>query len=191
MSYFPVALKLNDKRVLLVGGGSIASFKLKKLKLFNLDKLVCVSIHFSEEFKSYCDGSEERHERSFDFSDLDHSDLVIVAIDDPQLQREIYQKCQEKRILCNCVDLLDCCDFIFPSIVKRGDITIAITSNGLVPGFSAVLREYLEKMLPPEIEKGFLQVLEIRKSLPAGKERMKLIRQKATEFFDNLKEINK
>lgn len=185
-SYFPLGLRFDNKRVLLVGGGNIAVFKLKKLLMFNPEKLICVSKDFSDEFKKENINKMDLFQREFHFEDLSEVDVVIVAIDDPELQRSIYNQCQKLKVLCNCVDLLDCCDFIFPSIVKRGDITIAVNSNGLLPGFSAVMRNYLEEILPFEIEKTFKELVELRKSLPPGPKRMEFIREQAEKCFNAL-----
>lgn len=186
MSYFPVSLKFDDKKVLLVGGGSIALFKLKKLAAFSPASLTCVSKSFSEDFRAEITPGMILKEKAFETSDLEGMDIVIVAIEDLNLQESIYNICREKRILCNCVDLIHCCDFIFPSIIKRGDIVVAITSNGRVPGFSAVFKDYLEKYVPADIENGFMEALKLRQSLPRGPERMKMIRAKAQQFFDKI-----
>lgn len=186
MSYFPVSLKFDDKKVLLVGGGSIALFKLKKLKEFAPASLTCVSKAFSEAFNAEITEQIIVREKAFEMSDLEGMDVVIVAIEDLELQESIYKICREQKILCNCVDLIHCCDFIFPSIIKRGDIVVAITSNGRVPGFSAVFKDYLEKFVPVDIENGFMEALKLRQSLPRGPERMKIIRAKAQQFFDKI-----
>ena len=184
MSYFPVSLKFDDKNVLLIGGGTISTFKLKKIKMYQPKSITCIAKKFSDEFLSTCEDHFVLKERSFDERDLDGADIVIVAIEDMALQESIYSMCKERKVLCNCVDLIHCCDFIFPSIIKRGDISVAITSNGRVPGFSATLKDYLEKYIPEELEMGFQEVLKLRQTLPPGPERMKLIRAKAKQFFD-------
>ncbi len=186
MSYFPISLKFDDKKVLLVGGGSIALFKLNKLKLFSPSSLICVAKVFSDDFLHQVTEQMVIKEKSFEFDDLDGMDIVIVAIEDLDLQESIYKECRKRRILCNCVDLIHCCDFIFPSLIKRGDIVVAITSNGRVPGFSAVFKDYLERFVPLEIENGFMEALKLRQSLPRGPERMKMIRAKAQQFFDEI-----
>lgn len=186
MSYFPVSLKFDDKKVLLVGGGSIALFKLNKLKLFSPSSLIIVSKTFSDDFRQQMTDQMVIKEKPFEFDDLDGMDIVIVAIEDLDLQESIYKECRDRRILCNCVDLIHCCDFIFPSLIKRGDIVVAITSNGRVPGFSAVFKDYLERFVPLDIENGFMEALKLRQSLPRGPERMKIIRAKAQQFFDEI-----
>lgn len=186
-SYFPMGLRFDNKRVLLVGGGNIAVFKLKKLLMFTPKKLICIAKNFNDEFKTVMSDEMEIHEREFRFEDLANVDIVVVAIDDPELQRGIYNECQQRKTLCNCVDLLDCCDFIFPSIVKRGDIAIAVNSNGLLPGFSAVLKNYLEETLPHGVEQSFKELVELRKSLPPGPKRMQYIREQAEKYFSELR----
>ncbi len=191
MSYFPVSLKIDDKKFLLIGGGSIAAFKLNKIKLFHPQSLLCISRKFSPQFLEECDGQEKLITRDFQMSDLDGADIVVVAVDDIGLQELIYKECQQRKILCNCVDLIHCCDFIFPSILKKGDITIAVTSNGLVPGFSAEFKTFLEKCIPENLENGFQSALNLRRSLPPGPARMAAVREMAKKFFNSGEKIEK
>lgn len=185
-SYFPVSLRFDNKKILLVGAGNISAFKLDKIQLYNPKLIRVIAREFTAPFLKIKQEQVECIQKSFATEDIDGFDIVIVAIEDHELQREIYQLCQQKNILCNCVDLIDCCDFIFPSIVKRGDITIAINSNGRLPGFSAVFKTYIEKLLPVRIEEKFEEIVRLRSELPPGPERMKTIRQKAQNYFDSL-----
>lgn len=186
-SYFPIGLRFDDKRVLLVGGGDISLFKFQKLVQFNPLLIKCVSRKFHPDFYQKYDVAIEIIQKDFDFRDLEEMDIVIVAIDDASLQKRIYEECKEKKLLCNCVDLLECCDFIFPSLVKRGHISIAINSNGLLPGLSAVLRKYIDDVLPENLDEVFSNLLTLRKSLPPGPKRMQLIRESAEKYFDDIR----
>lgn len=185
-SYFPVSLRFDNKKILLVGAGKISAFKLDKIQQYNPLHIRVVAREFTEPFLKIKNEQVECVQKSFSTEDLNGFDIVIVAIEDQKLQRDIYQLCQQKNILCNCVDLIDCCDFIFPSIVKRGDITIAINSNGRLPGFSAVFKTYIEKLLPAKIEEKFEEIVKLRNELPPGPDRMKYIRQKAQNYFDSI-----
>lgn len=185
-SYFPISYRIDDKSVLLIGGGSISDFKFQKIASFGPKRLRVIAKEFTKSFNKIENPSFEYIEKSFDFNDVEGFDIVIVAIDDANLQREIYNYCNSKKIICNCVDLIDCCDFIFPSIVKRGDINIAVNTNGLLPGFSAVMKTYLDKILPNNLENEFYKLVELRKNLSPGKERMQLIRKKAQDYFDTI-----
>lgn len=188
--YFPISYRLDDKKVLLIGAGSISDFKFQKITSYKPQLIRVIANDFKKSFTKIDSKNIEYIQKNFEFTDVDGFDLVIVAIDDADLQRSIYNFCKTNKILCNCVDLIDCCDFIFPSIVKRGDISIAINSNGLLPGFSAVMRTYLEKLLPKNIEDEFYKLVDLRKSLTPGKERMQLIRNKAQSYFDSISRGN-
>lgn len=186
-SYFPIGLRFDDKRVLLVGGGDISLFKFQKLVQFNPLLIKCVSRKFHHDFLQKYDLPVEIIQKDFDFLDLEGMDIVIVAIDDASLQKRIYEACKEKKLLCNCVDLLECCDFIFPSLVKRGHISIAINSNGLLPGLSAVLRKYIDDVLPENLDEVFSNLLTLRKNLPPGPKRMQIIRENAEKYLNDMR----
>ncbi len=186
MSYFPVSLKIIDKHVLLVGGGAIALFKYNKLIEYSPLNLTVISRKFDNCFKENIPSYVELVVRSFEMNDLNNVDLVIVAIDDLKLQQEIYNECQVRKILCNCVDELARCDFIFPSTIKRGDVVIAVNSNGKVPGFSASLKEYINLFIPENIEEKLLEISNLRASLPSGKERMLRIREESKKYFNKI-----
>ena len=186
-SYFPIGLRFDDKRVLLVGGGDISLFKLQKLVQFNPLLIKCVSRKFHHDFLQKYDLPVEIIQKDFDFLDLEGMDIVIVAIDDANLQKRIYEACKEQKLLCNCVDLLECCDFIFPSLVKRGHISIAINSNGLLPGLSAVLRKYIDDVLPENLDEVFSNLLTLRKNLPPGPKRMQIIRENAEKYLNDMR----
>lgn len=183
MSYLPVGLNLGKLRVLLVGGGEIAYFKYTKLLEFSPEKLTVISKNFNQDFQKIRADRSQFVEREYRVSDLFDVDVVIVAIDDQNLQREIYHQCQERKILCNCVDLLDCCDFIFTAYIKKDDLVISINTNGVVPGLSAVLKNHIEKFIPSNIEQILNSLKEYRNSLAPGKRRMKLVREKAESML--------
>ncbi|RPJ76350.1 MAG: bifunctional precorrin-2 dehydrogenase/sirohydrochlorin ferrochelatase, partial [Alphaproteobacteria bacterium] len=113
-------------------------------------------------------------------------DIVVVAVDDLELQKEIYAECQSRKIPCNCVDEINRCDFIFPSTIKKGDVVIAISSSGKVPGFSVSLKDYINTFLPENIEEKMNEIMELRKSLPAGKDRMLKIKEESAKYFSHI-----
>jgi len=183
VAYLPVGLSLKGKSILLVGGGEIAYFKYDKIVQFDPEKLVVVAKEFNSKYFNINDCQFQLKQKAFDESDLIGVDYVIVAIEDQIIQREIYQICRSKKILCNCVDLIDCCDFIFTAFVKKDDIVISINTNGKVPGLSAVLKDHLEEKLPKNLKEIFDELVHLRSSLTPGKERMNIIRNKAKELM--------
>lgn len=190
MSYFPVLLNLANKKILLIGGGAVSFFKYKNVIEYFPLKLTVISKKLDEQFKQSSPDFVEFNERSFCMDDLNGADIVIVAVDDLALQQEIYDQCQKLRIPCNCVDDLKRCDFIFPATIKKGNIVISISSSGTVPGFSVLLKDYISEYIPTDIEDKLSELLDLRKSLPAGKERMQRIRDESARYFSQFLKVS-
>lgn len=186
MKYFPAFIKLENKKILIVGGGYIAVEKIEKLLDFTIDITVIAEI-ISPQMQTILDKNSLIFEqKSYKKGDIDSFNIVIIAVDSLILQEEIWIESRESRILCNAVDSVDYCDFIFPSYVKEGDLTIAISTSGASPAIAKHLKIYLKKVLPKSISSFLVQMKELRASLPKGKERMKLLDKKAREFFDKI-----
>lgn len=184
MSYFPALIKLDGKKVLIVGGGKIATDKLMHMLDFTINITVIARL-ISVEIKDIAkENNLVLFERSFEMSDLEGFDIVIVAVDDIPLQEKIYQKCQEIGILCNSVDSVAYCDFIFPSYIKEGDLIIAVSTSGSSPAVSKYLRRFLQAKLPSNIPSFLEEMKVLRLTLPKGKARMKLLEEKAKAFFN-------
>lgn len=188
MAYFPAFLKFDDKKIIIVGGGAVALEKLEHLLDFSKD-IELIAKDFSVEImelvskyklkatqKSYCNG------------DILGFDIIIAAIDCFSLQEEIYKESRTFSCLCNCVDLPKYCDFIFPSYVKKGDLTIAVSTSGTSPAMAKHLRIYLEKMIPSSIVDFLKQMKSYRKTMPKGKERMDFLDKKAENYIKTWKE---
>lgn len=178
-------LNITDKKILLVGGGEVAAFKFNKITEYCPSFLKVVAREFSpkitENNKSFC----QLIQKDFEMTDLDGMDLVIVAVNDLDLQQEIYDECNKRKVLCNCVDELKRCDFIFSSTIKRGNIIISVSSSGKAPGFIVALKEYIDLLLPENIEDKLKEIMALRNSLPSGKERMARIREESQAYFRN------
>lgn len=82
------------------------------------------------------------------------------------------------------MDLPNCCDFIFPSYIKKGDLTIAISTSGTSPAFAKNLRIYLEKIIPNNVNEFLKKMKEYRKTMPKGKDRMKFLDKQAKEYIE-------
>ncbi len=89
------------------------------------------------------------------------------------------------------MDSVDYCDFIFPSYIKKDDLTIAISTSGASPALAKHLRIYLSKLIPSSISAFLNEMKKLRKTLPKGKERMKMLDKKAKRYFEeNLNDIS-
>lgn len=149
MAYFPFYIDLEGKSGLIVGGGHIAAHKVYKLLPFGAS-LTVVAPKIDGELLS--NSSVKCLKREFADSDLEGKMFVIAATDDKQLNAHISELGQEKGILVNVVDDKEKCGFIFPSIVKEGDLTVGISTSGASPKIAAALGSRIAQELPSQME---------------------------------------
>lgn len=188
MSYFPAFLKLDNKKILIVGGGNIAYEKLDHLLDFTKDIKV-IALTLSQEMSDAIEKENLECEiRAYKEGDIKDYAVVIVAVDDIPLQAEIFQESKQYNCLCNSVDSVDYCDFIFPSYVKKDDLTIAISTSGSSPAMAKHLRRYLQNLIPSGISEFLKEMKELRKTLPKGKERMQMLDKKAQDYIKSWSE---
>lgn len=183
MSYFPAFLKLDNKKILIVGGGYIAYEKLEHLLDFTSD-ISIIALELSDDMKRVIEKNNLNFEkRGYQKGDIKDFAVVIVAVDDIPLQAEIFAESKNYNCLCNSVDSVDYCDFIFPSYIKKDDLTIAVSTSGASPAVAKHLRKYLQELIPSSIGKFLQEMKDLRKSLPKGKERMKMLDKKAEDYI--------
>ncbi|MBX0290158.1 TSUP family transporter [Hymenobacter sp. HSC-4F20] len=177
---FPVFLKLEQLHVLLVGGGNVGVEKLSAL-LSNSPaaSITVVATWFSPELKALAARYPlvQLREQPYQTTDLVGHDLVIVATNDKALNLRIKADATRQRLLCNVADTPEACDFYLGSIVQKGDLKIAISTNGKSPTIAKRLREMLTQALPNELH----DVLQ----------RMSIIREKVGgDFAHKVKSLN-
>ncbi len=188
MSYFPAFIKLDYKKILIVGGGYIAYEKLDHLLDFTHD-IYIIALELSDEMLSRIKKENLGFEkRAYKDGDIKNFSVVIVAIDDIPLQAEIFKESKNYNCLCNAVDSVEYCDFIFPSYIKKDDLTIAVSTSGSSPAMAKHLRIYLQQLIPDGIGKFLEEMKSLRKSLPKGKERMKMLDEKAKKYIKSWSE---
>jgi precorrin-2 dehydrogenase/sirohydrochlorin ferrochelatase len=165
MAKYPIFLELGGRRVVLIGGGAVAVRKARAL----LDagaRLVVVAEHVDDVLTNFCThyGAElirSKYSKNY----LGKAILVIAATNNPKLNKQIYKDCQELEILCNVVDDPQLCDFFAPAIVKRGNLQIAIGTEGYCPAYAGHIRKKLEQVFT-EKHGQFLNELEtLRKKI--------------------------
>ena len=165
---FPVFLKLEELDVLLVGGGNVGLEKLSAMLNNSPDtKVTMVADMFRDELREYAKDypNVTLVERKFDFNDLNNRDLVILSTDNPDLHASIKRVTAERHILCNVADTPDLCDFYLGSIVQKGDLKISISTNGKSPTMAKRMREFLDDIIPENIQQLLENLREIRKSI--------------------------
>ncbi len=150
MKYFPFFLQLDKLPCLIVGGGDVAERKIDLLIKANAD-ITIVSIDFTDYILELAKKNNIKcitQEYSDDLLKNKEYKFVIAATNNVSLNEEIALDCDKHNIIINVVDQPDICDFIFPSILERGDITVAVSTGGASPVLARVLRTKLETMVP-------------------------------------------
>lgn len=144
MGYFPFFVDIKQRRCVVVGGGTVAFRKIEKLLPFE-PQITVIALEICSEIKDL--RGIEIIRRDFADSDLDDAFMVVGATDDECLNSHIFDLCRQKNIPVNIVDDREKCGFIFPALVKKNDITIAITTSGTSPLYARFLRERIGDML--------------------------------------------
>ncbi|AXK48503.1 siroheme synthase [Aliarcobacter trophiarum LMG 25534] len=184
MTYFPAFLKFDDKTILIVGGGNIALEKLEHLLNFS-SNITLIAKSFNDKIKLLIDEKNLKvFQKEYEKGDAKGYDVVIAAVDDFSLQEEIYFETREYKTLCNCVDLQQYCDFIFPSYIKRGDLTIAISTSGSSPAFAKNFKIFLSNLIPVGVEDFLKELRELRDTMPKGKQRMQFFDKKVKDYIN-------
>jgi precorrin-2 dehydrogenase / sirohydrochlorin ferrochelatase len=196
MSLFPIFLKLDGRRCLVVGAGKIAAAKIPGLLEAGAEVQV-VAPQASAAVAELADaGLITWEERSFEKEDLQGKFLVIAATSSIELNQTIFAEAQERGVLCNAVDDPDRCDFYYGAVVRRGDLQIAISTAGNSPALAQRLREQLELQFGPEYGDWLEQLGSVRKQLFSSQTdpeaRRNLLREIASQHaFDALHAASK
>ncbi|KPQ13893.1 MAG: uroporphyrin-III C-methyltransferase / precorrin-2 dehydrogenase / sirohydrochlorin ferrochelatase C [Algoriphagus marincola HL-49] len=151
---YPIFLKVHELNVLLVGGGFVATEKLEfLLKSSPEAHVTVVSKFFRPEFFALAEGKETVTliEDSYHEKYLGGKHIVIAATDDKSVNRQIRNESKERFLLVNVADTPELCDFYLGGIVTKGNLKIAISTNGKSPTTAKRLRQLLEEVLPDEI----------------------------------------
>jgi precorrin-2 dehydrogenase len=148
---YPIALKLEMRSCLVVGGGAIALHKTREL-------LRCGALVHAVAIEWLADFAEleahprlTRSTRPFRSEDLKCVFLAIAATDDPATQLAVVRLAEERGILCNVVDVNALCNFYAPAILRRGSLTVAVSTEGKSPLFAAAIRDRIGKLLGPHL----------------------------------------
>ncbi|MGI8636131.1 MAG: NAD(P)-dependent oxidoreductase, partial [Segetibacter sp.] len=152
---FPVFLKLEQMRLLIVGGGMVGLEKLTAVLNNSPSTTIrLVGITINNEIRKLAEthSNIELHERAFDVDDLSFADIVITAINDHNASEEICRLAKQHGKLINAADKPSLCDFYLSSVVKKGSLKIAISTNGKSPTIAKRLKEVINNMLPDEME---------------------------------------
>lgn len=165
---FPVFLKLEQLKVLLVGAGPVGLEKITAV----LQNCPTACIHVVAErvdkaFKEYVEAklNVELSERLFMESDLDGVDIALLATNNPDFNSKVRILANERHVLLNVADKPELCDFYLGSIVTQGNLKIGISTNGKSPTIAKRLKQFLKDILPEEIDETLDLMYELREQL--------------------------
>jgi precorrin-2 dehydrogenase/sirohydrochlorin ferrochelatase len=167
-SLFPMFVKLEGKRCLVVGAGKVGEPKIGGL-LDTGARVHVVALEASETVHAWANAGKITLElRAFVAEDLDGTFLAIVATASRDLNGSIYREAQRREILCNVVDVPEYCDFYYPAVVRRGDLQIAVSTNGQSPSLAQKLRLQLERQFGPGYAQWVAELGETRRLVLAS-----------------------
>jgi precorrin-2 dehydrogenase/sirohydrochlorin ferrochelatase len=167
-SLFPMFVKLEGKRCLVVGAGKVGEPKIGGL-IETGARVHVVALEASESVHRWANAGEITLEmRAFASPDLNETFLAVVATASRALNESIYREAQRRGILSNVVDVPEHCDFYYPAVVRRGDLQIAISTSGQSPSLAQKLRQQLERQFGPGYARWVAELGETRKLLLAS-----------------------
>ncbi|MDA7711649.1 bifunctional precorrin-2 dehydrogenase/sirohydrochlorin ferrochelatase [Flavobacteriaceae bacterium] len=151
---YPVFLKTSELQILIVGGGNVALEKLTFLfKSSPESRVHLVTPWLRKETREFIqDKNVTIAMKPYEPSDLSGKHLIIATTDDPEVNLQVQRDCRQKGVLINVADCPDLCDFYMGGIVTKGNLKIAISTNGKSPTLAKRMRQWLEALLPDEMD---------------------------------------
>lgn len=165
---FPIFVKAENLHILIVGGGYVGLEKLTALLSNSPDaRITLVAPIIRDEIQALASQSPRIHliHEPYHLNHLSDKDLVIAGTNDKAVNQQVQADCKGQRILVNVADTPDLCDFYLSSVVKKGDLKLAISTNGKSPTFAKRFREVLEEILPDSLQETLDNLTAIRNQL--------------------------
>jgi precorrin-2 dehydrogenase/sirohydrochlorin ferrochelatase len=167
-SLFPMFMKLEAKRCLVVGAGNVSEPKIGGL-IDTGARVHVITLEANDAVNQWAAAGKIFLElRAFAADDLDGTFLAVVATASRALNESIYREAQQRGVLCNVVDDPEHCDFYYPAVVRRGDLQIAISTHGQSPSLSQKLRQQLERQFGPGYAQWVAELGETRRLVLAS-----------------------
>jgi precorrin-2 dehydrogenase len=183
MPLFPIFLKLTARPCIVIGAGVLAESKIESLQTANAQVTVVAPAATARIAAMAEAGEITWHQRSYTSGDLAGSFLVVAATNDPAVNRAVFAEAEAAGILINAVDDPPFCDFYFPSVVRRGDLQIAISTAGASPALAQRLRKEINALLPLDTGDWLAELGNLRREVlalePLNEARRELLHQLA------------
>ncbi len=163
--YYPVFLDIADRECLIIGGGKVAERKCQPLLAAGA-KVTVISPKITSILEKQRDKGVLRHlRRNYRTSDIKSAFVVIVATDSEEINRKVACDAEAQGVLLNVVDNPPLCNFIVPSVLKRGNLTIAVSTGGVSPAMARIIRRRIELQFGPEFSRYLRFLKDLRKNI--------------------------
>jgi len=184
MSLFPIFLKLTGRPCTVIGAGHLAESKIESLLAANA-RVTVIAPHATDRIAALAEAGEITwHNSSYTSGDLAGQFLVVAATNVPAVNRAVFAEAEAAGILINAVDDPPFCDFYFPSVVRRGDLQIAISTAGHSPALAQRLRKEINALLPLDSGDWLAELGNLRREVlqlePLNESRKELLHQLAS-----------
>ncbi len=183
MDLFPIFLKIAARPCMVVGAGHLAESKIESLRAAHAKVTVIAPAARPSIVELAAAGEIEWQQREYVDGDLAGQFLVVAATDNAAVNRAVYREATERNVICNAVDDPPFCDFYFPSVVRRGDLQIAISTAGASPALAQRLRKEINAQLPLDAGDWVADLGNLRREVtqmePLNEERKWLLHQLA------------
>lgn len=186
---FPIFLKLENLSILIVGGGYVGMEKLDAvISNSPATKITLVAIQISDVIKEIAKEYPNiiLKEKPYQISDLADNDIIIAAINETAISQQIVTDAKSKKILVNAADKPELCDFYLSSVVKKGNLKIAISTNGKSPTIAKRIKEVLNETFPDEIDDLLNNMQHVRNKLSGDfTEKVKQLNELTKKLTEN------
>lgn len=181
MAYYPVMLDIKGRKCLVVGGGNVALRKVLSLLACKAEVTV-ISPSFNEGILKLADeGKIELIKRTYHSGDAEGYFITVVATDDNVVNRLAASDCEKYGIPVNVVDDKELSSFIVPSVIRRGDLTVSISTSGKSPLVSRMIREKLESVFTDDydelLQKLYKKRLELKEKELSDEEKINIYKE--------------
>ncbi|WP_455539005.1 precorrin-2 dehydrogenase/sirohydrochlorin ferrochelatase family protein [Terrisporobacter sp.] len=189
--YYPINLKIDNVKIVIIGGGKVAYRKCMNFLAFN-KKVLVVSKDFIEEFeeiKNHIEIIKDNYHEKY----IKDAFVIVAATNNKEVNKEIGIYCREHGKLVNVVDDVELSNFTVPSFVKRGELLLSVSTGGKSPSLSSKIRKNLEEIYDESYEEYVELLGEARQIIIKNtmdiKERRKQLKELLDLSFDELKKI--
>lgn len=188
MAVFPLFVDLKGRKCIIVGGGKVAERKTETLLEFNTEIIIISPVVTERIQQLNKDNRLVVIEKNYSQEDLENAFIVVAATNDSKVNEKIYNDAVKNNIFVNVADSKERCTFVFPSIVKRDELVVGVSSSGNYPALSKKIREKIDSVIPRELGNmvKILKAFRTRvKLLPDTDKRRELLNRIADEIVFN------